>query len=567
MGENCYNIFNETRHNILYIGTCMRACEGQRMKKKLSKRRIKWIERTVANDRSNKQFLYGRFFLFLLLAVAQLVGYVFLWYLLTYYTAVGVFIQIAVSVLSLVMILYLINKNDRPSIKLNWIIVILIVPVFGVPAYLLYGEKRPTKLMNRFILKAKEENKCYCQTAYAERKAFTAQTREESICYYLERHADYPVFHDGDVEYFESGEKMFPQMLAELQKAEKYIFVEYFIIAHGKMWGEILKILLEKAALGVKVRIIYDDFGCMMTLPPDYDRYLESLHENIRCMTFNDIIPFVAVRMNNRDHKKVLVVDGKVAFTGGVNLADEYIAEKKRFGYWKDTGIKVTGNAVGSFVKMFLYMWNALRADKEKIEEYLLPYQSEAPRKEVEPLRCIQPYDDSPFDEVIVAESVYLDMIHLAQKYLYIFTPYLLIDDSVRTALCQAARRGVDVRIVTPGIPDKKLVYRLTRANYGILMKAGIRIYEYTPGFIHAKSVLCDGTSAVVGTINFDYRSLFLHFENGVYFSHVDGALAALIRDYDETFAVSKLCTPENTKRNIFGRLLDSVLRVFETLM
>lgn len=536
-------------------------------KKKLSKRRIKWIERTVANDRSNKQFLYGRFFFFLLLALAQTGGYVFLWYLLTYHTEIGVVIQIIISALSLVMVLYLINKNDRPSIKLNWIIVILILPVFGVPAYLLYGEKRPTKRMNRRILLAKSENGEYCKTHYQARQPFTAENREESICHYLEEHAEYPVFHDGDVTYYESGEKMFPHMLEELQKAERYIFVEYFIIAHGKMWGEILKILLQKAAQGVKIRIIYDDFGCMMTLPPDYDRYLESLHKNIRCMTFNDVIPSLAVRMNNRDHKKILLIDGKVAFTGGINLADEYIAEKERFGYWKDTGIKVTGNAVGSFVKMFLYMWNAFRSDKERIEEYLLPYEKEPVRTEGKPLRCIQPYDDSPFDGESVAESVYLDMIHRAQKYLYIFTPYLLIDDSIRAALCQAARRGVDVRIVTPGIPDKKIVYRLTRANYSILMKSGVKIYEYTPGFLHAKSVLCDGTSAVVGTINFDYRSLFLHFENAVYFSHCQQALESLKRDCEETFALSKLCTPENTKRNIFGRVLDSVLRVFETLM
>lgn len=537
------------------------------MKKKLSKKRSKWIERTVANDRSNKQFLYGRFFLFLLLVVAQLAGYVFLWYLFTYQTSVGVFIQIAVNVLSLVTVLYLINKNDRPSSKLNWILAILIVPVFGVPAYLLYGEKRPTRKMNRQILRAKEENERYCEEFYKDREPFTVRRREESVCHYLERHADYPVFHDGEIEYYESGEKMFPYMLEEMKKAEKYIFVEYFIIAHGKMWGEMLKVLLEKAELGVKIRIIYDDFGCMMTLPPDYDRYLESLHKNIRCMTFNDIIPFFAVRMNNRDHKKMLVVDGKVAFTGGINLADEYIAEKKRFGYWKDTGIKVTGNAVGSFVKMFLYMWNAFREDKEEIEEYLEPYRKEPAQEENGALRCIQPYDNSPFDEVSVAESVYLDMIHRSQSYVYIFTPYLLIDDSVRTALCQAVRRGVDVRIVTPGIPDKKLIYRLTRANYGILLKEGVKIYEYTPGFIHAKSMLCDGTSAVVGTINFDYRSLFLHFENAVYFSHCEEALSALKRDCEETFAVSKLCTAENTKRNIFGRLLDSVLRVFETLM
>ena len=535
--------------------------------KKLTQRRKKWIERTIANDRSNKSFLYGRFWFFLLLAAAQVAVYVFLWYLLTYHTRIGVLIQMIISVLALVMVLYLINKHDRPSNKLNWIIVILTVPIFGVPAYLLYGEKRPVKLMHRLITKAKAENAAYCSEVYAKREPFAVQTRGESICRYLEYNAEYPVFHDGEVTYYESGEKMFPDMLEALKKAEKYIFVEYFIIAHGKMWGEILKILLEKAEQGVKIRILYDNFGCMMTLPPDYDRYLESLHENIRCATFNKVIPFIAVRMNNRDHKKILLIDGKVAFTGGINLADEYIGEKKRFGYWKDTGIRVTGNAVGSFVKMFLYMWNAFRADKERIEDYLLPYIKEKGREEGKPLRCIQPYDDSPFDNENVAETVYLDMIHRAQKYLYIFTPYLLIDDSICAALCQAARRGVDVRIVTPGIPDKKLVYRLTRANYSVLMKAGVQIYEYTPGFIHAKSVLCDGTSAVVGTINFDYRSLFLHFENAVYFAHCDEALTALQRDCEETFALSKLCTRENTKRNLFGRVLDSVLRVFETFM
>jgi cardiolipin synthase len=331
------------------------------------------------------------------------------------------------------------------------------------------------------------------------------------------------------------------------------------------MWNSICKLLVEKAMQGVQVRIIYDDFGCMMTLPPKYDRYLESLHENIKCMTFNEIVPIFAVRMNNRDHRKILVIDGKVGFTGGVNLADEYIAELPRFGYWKDTGLRITGGAVNSFIKMFFYMWNAFRQDKENLADYLVPTEGEQPLPSETSLR-IQPYDDSPLDNLSIGENVYSDMINRAEKYVYIFTPYLILDDFMRKSLCQAALRGVDVRIVTPGVPDKKTVYRLTRANYSVLMKAGVKIYEYTPGFIHAKSMLCDDEQAVVGTINLDYRSLYLHFENAVYFKDC-AAIAELKRDCEETFAMSTLCTPENTKRNVFVRARDSILRLFETLL
>ena len=245
----------------------------------------------------------------------------------------------------------------------------------------------------------------------------------------------------------------------------------------------------------------------------------------------------------------------------------EYIGEKRRFGYWKDSGIKITGSAVRSFVKMFFYLWNAFYKTKEDIGEYLLPNSQKEGGMYVTNAGevCIQPYDDSPFDRVSVGETVYLDIINRAHQYVYIFTPYLVLDDSLRGALCLAATRGVDVRIVTPAIPDKKMIFRLTRANYEILLKAGVKVYEYTPGFIHAKSMVCDDACAVVGTINFDYRSLYLHFENAVYFSGGD-AVQAVKKDCEETFAVSKECTLENTRRNLVGRLIDSLLRVFETL-
>ena len=533
--------------------------------KKLSARKKKWIERTVKNDRSYKAFLYNRFFVFLALVLLQLVAYAVLIWTFVYSSQWALILQLIVSVLELIFVLRVINKNDRPSTKFNWLLLILIVPVFGVPLYLWNGEGRPTRKMRKKIVASKLANEETFERAYGKQETPEVVTRADAVTRFLSTRAGYPVFYDGDVQYYKSGEEMFPDMLAALQGAKKFILLEYFIIAHGKMWNEILQILLEKANQGVKVRIIYDDFGCMMTLPPKYDRYLESLHENVKCMTFNDVVPFFSMRMNNRDHRKLLIIDGTVGFTGGINLADEYINEKRRFGYWKDTGVKLQGASVRSFVQMFFYLWNAFRADKENAAEYLPDLKETASTATSTPFR-LQPYDDSPLDNVSVGETAYMDVINRAGKYLYVFTPYLILDDGMRSALCQAAARGVDVRIVTPGTPDKKMIFRLTRANYEILMKAGVKIYEYTPGFIHAKCVVSDDECAIVGTINFDYRSLYHHFENAVYFSGCSAVLEVK-RDCEETFAVSKLCTSENTKRGIIGRLVDSLLRVFETLL
>ncbi len=560
---------------------------------KLSERKKKWIERTVEYNRSYKLFLYNRFFIFLLAVLAQMVGFGVLLYMLVYDSRAALAMQAAVIVLELITVLYVVNKSDRPGTKLNWVILILLVPVFGVPMYFLNGGGRATRRMNRRTQKSKEENEAAVRALYGERTIPEPTTRSEAIAHYLAKDG-YPAYDSGKIEYYKSGEEMFPEMLKAIEKAEKFILVEYFIIKHGKMWNEILKRLLEKATSGVQIRIIYDDFGCMMTLPPKYDRYLEAASPNIKCMPFNEIVPFFAFKMNSRDHRKILVVDGKVAFTGGMNLADEYIGEKRRFGYWKDSGVRIEGEAVNSFTQMFFYLWNAFRKDKENLTEYMLPPKKEknaektasgecvasatcaasAATEQTEQTGqtaktaslCIQPYDDSPLDRISVGETVYIDIVNRAAKYVWFFTPYLVLDDYIRSALRQAAARGVDVRIVTPGIPDKKTVYRLTRANYAPLMSAGVKIYEYSPGFIHSKSVVCDDECAVVGTVNLDYRSLYHHFENAVYFCGCE-AVMAVKRDCEETFAVSKLCTKENTKRGIVGRLVDSVLRVFETLL
>ena len=531
--------------------------------KRLTERKKKWIERTIANDRRYKTYLYNRFFTFLLATLLQLGVFSIFAFFIIYNSKYTIILQSGIFAMQVLFFLIILNRYPRPSTKMGWILLVVIVPFFGVPWYLFNGMVRPTRKMQKKVLKSKTENREAIAKFYGERQLPTPTNRADTITHYLAKQAGYPVFYDGEVKYYKAGAEMFPDMLEALESAEKFILVEYFIIAHGKMWDAIRKILLEKASLGVQVRIIYDDFGCMTSLPPRYESYLEGLSENIKCITFNNVIPFIALRMNNRDHRKMLIIDGKVAFTGGINIADEYIGEARRFGYWKDTGIRIKGDGVMSMTLAFMDMWNAFSTHKEDVRGYLQP-RTETHTAETTSFR-LQPYDNSPLHEPNTAEAVYADMIQRAEKSVWISTPYLVLDEYMRETLCATARRGVDVRIITPAIPDKKIVYRMTRANYATLMKAGVKIYEYTPGFIHAKNVLCDGHSAVVGTINLDYRSLYHHFENGVYFSGCE-AVSDVERDFEETFVLSRLRTQQEVKRTIFGRLIDAVLRVFETL-
>ena len=551
--------------------------------RKMNKRRKERIEKNILRNRTYKVFIYNRFILTLLLVLLQILVYALM--LVHFYNGFRA-VMITTELLGLLFVLYIINRNEKPSSKLNWVIMILAVPVFGVPMYMLFGEGRPTRRMHRRISAAKRENAACLAQREGGTPPINCEGRDEEICRYLTRYAGYPLCRDGEVTYYPSGKEMFKDMLVALDSAEKFILAEYFIVAGGKMWDEFRERLLQKARQGVQIRLIYDDVGSLLVLPPKYDRYLEYLHPNIRCFRFNPAVPIFTMRMNNRDHRKILVVDGKVAFTGGINLADEYIDEKVRFGVWKDTGVRVTGSGVDSFTVMFFNLWNAFRKDKEQLNSFLSERPQTEPggnagqeaQKEKEenkgnvsengkrPVPVIQPYDDSPLDRESVGETVYLDIINRACDYVYIFTPYLILDDYMRTAICNAAKRGVDVRIVTPGIPDKKTVFRLTRSNYAPLLKAGVKIYEYKPGFIHAKSMVSDDSCAVVGTINLDYRSLYLHFENAVYFSGCSAVLDVK-RDSENIFAVSRPISIEDTRQGFIGRLTDSVLRVFETLL
>ena len=533
----------------------------------MSDKRQKRIEQIIARDRRYKKLIYNRIIITFSLILLQIALSAFI--LLKLYSSVGRVILFFVDMLGVFSVLYIINQNEKPSAKLNWIIIILIFPPVGLFLYLLFGRGRPTKRMNKKISAAKAENAPLLVQDEKAWELVQESGRAGTTCKYLLNLAKYPAFSDGDLQYYPSGETMFQDMLKEMEKAKDFILAEYFIVSAGKMWDAFLSMLVKKANEGVKIRFIFDDWGGILSLPPKYERYLESLHPNVKCLAFNPIIPVFTVRLNNRDHRKFLVVDGKTAFTGGINLADEYINEKQRFGYWKDAGVKITGSAVGSFTAMFFNIWNAFRKDKEPLSDYLvnpsIPEQIESLSTEKERY-LIQPYDDSPLDGENVGETVYLDVINRAKDYLFISTPYLILDDFVRAALCNAAKRGVDVRILTPAIPDKKTVFRLTRANYPPLLKAGVKIYEYTPGFVHAKCMVSDDESAVVGTINLDYRSLYLHFEDAVYFTKKSG-VEAVKRDFEESFSLSKQIQTDTIHRTIFGRLFDSFLRVFETLV
>ena len=380
---------------------------------------------------------------------------------------------------------------------------------------------------------------------------------------YLERVAKCPVYDNTQTEYFGNGETFFTRMMEELQKAERYIFLEYFIIEEGIMWNGILEILKEKAAAGVDVRLIYDDLGSIFTLPAEYGEKLAEM--GIQCEVFNPFLPIVSLRLNNRDHRKLCIIDGKVGFTGGMNLADEYINQKVRFGHWKDSGILVRGMAAWSMTVMFLTTWEHVTEDEEEFDRY-------KPEPEVfEGEGFVQPYLDTPLDHEAVGQSVYLNMVGRAKEYIYITTPYLIVDSAMNTTLCNAAKSGVDVRIITPHIPDKKSVFEVTRAHYPPLLEAGVRIFEYTPGFIHAKNMVSDDVFATVGTVNLDYRSFFLHFEDGVWLCGTP-----IVQEIKADFlATQELCeemTLEMTKEErrsmgILKQLWRNILRVFAPLM
>lgn len=468
-------------------------------------------------------------------------------------------IQTVLRILSLVAILFVIKSDMNPSYKIGWILLIAVLPILGGLMYVIFGNKRPTKNMREMLRAQLEKSAEYLGT----QESITGELDggAAGLFKYLEGSAGYPTAKNTTVRYYRVGEEMYADLLPELEKAEKFIFLEYFIIRPGEMWDGVLEILKRKAAAGVDVRIIYDDMGCIDILPANYNATLEGW--GIRTMAFNRFVPAVSLVMNNRDHRKITVIDGKVGFTGGINISDEYINVKERFGHWKDTGLMLKGPGVFNLTLMFLEMWNAFNKDGDGYAEFIPDSFEECGSADD---GYVLSFSDNPLDNESVGESVYTDMLYQAKDYIYITTPYLAIDSELQTALCMAAKRGVDVRMITPGIPDKKLVYRLTRSYYPTLLRAGVKIYEYTPGFIHAKSFVCDDKLCVVGTINMDYRSLYLHFECGT-LMYNNPEIKQVKKDDLETMEKCRKVELSDMKTNFLGELFDSFLRSVAPLL
>lgn len=466
------------------------------------------------------------------------------------------------TALSAISVLYILYDSSNSSYKISWIILILAFPVAGICIYMAFGGRRLSRKVRERMTLADDIVR---ENLQQEKLTFeTLQSVSDpgaAISSYLYHTTGYPAYDNTETEYFSSGEAAFACMLEELKKAEKYIFLEYFIIGEGVMWEAILEILKEKALRGVDIRVMYDDFGCITTLPSDYVRYLTGW--GIRAKIFNPIMPVLSGRLNNRSHRKLLIIDGKVGFTGGINLADEYINEKERFGHWKDCGLCLRGEGVWAMTVMFLAMWDSQVGEKEDVSAFRPEYAYRLAGGE----GFVQPYADTPLDAEDVSETLLVSLFHRAVRSIYIMTPYLILDDKITSALLSAARSGVDVRIVTPHVPDKWYVHAVTRAHYEMLTEAGVRIYEYSPGFIHSKVYLVDDRYAVAGTVNLDFRSLYLHFENAV-FLYEPTCITAIGDDFRRTFPVCEEITWRKCKNTgLRQRLVRAVLRIFAPLM
>lgn len=464
-------------------------------------------------------------------------------------------------ILSIVVVVRIISGTSNSAYKIGWIVLIFAFPVFGGVIYLLSrGDRFTPKMRKR--LRGMEQT---MERSLRQDQSAAEVERELGVlagnqARYLEQYGHCPAYRDTRCTYYALGDDCFQPILDALKSAERYIFLEYFIIAPGTFWNSVLEVLKEKAAQGVDVRLIYDDFGCMYTLPSHYDEELKK--SGVKCLVFNRFVPVVSTLLNNRDHRKILCVDGKVAFTGGINLADEYINQKLRFGHWKDSAIRLEGPGCWPMAVMFLTMWGFITQTGEDLEAFRPREVQHFPGS-----GWVQPYTDCPWDGEPVGETVYLNLIGKAERYVYIMTPYLIIDESMNSALVSAAKSGVDVRLITPHIPDKKTVFQMTRAHYEPLIRGGVKIYEYTPGFIHAKSFAVDDRFGTVGSVNLDYRSLFLHFENGALLLD-NGAVRDIKTDFLETLSLCQPYTLEDCQKvPLAVRIFRSILRVFAPLL
>jgi len=465
--------------------------------------------------------------------------------------------SILFRVISVIVALYVISKNDKGGYRLIWVFLILFMPVFGGVLYVFLNSQMVTDYYAKNLPNVIEQTKDSLKLSETVRENIVQEHPEYvKNVDYLQNALHFPIYTNTESTYLSPGEAFWPVFLEQLKKAEKYIFLEYFTIGHGKFWDSILEILKEKAENGIDVRIMYDDMGCFLSLPSDFPEQMKQY--GIKCTKFNPFRPFFTTIQNNRNHRKITSIDGKIAFCGGLNLADEYVNEKERFGYWKDAAVMLEGEGAWSLTVFFLQMWMTVNKTNEEIGSYY-PWKTE---------KCpiigggyYQPYCDSPIDNEYVGENVYMNMITSATKSIYISTPYLILDENMITALGLAAKSGIDVRIVTPSKYDKWMIHQATRSFYRDLVKSGVRVYEYTPGFMHAKTVVVDDKEAIVGSVNWDYRSLYLHFESAVWMCNTD-TVHDVQKDIMKSFELSDEVLPEELNYHRAWSLFRLVLRL-----
>ena len=515
-------------------------------------------KKTVAKKKFFKM-VFSRAGIFVILILIQLLVFLGIPYYLKEYAT---FIYSAMSVMEIVVLVYIINTEGNPAFKMTWMLCVMALPVIGTVFYIYVHLQLETRFVQNRLAALRMETEPYMdQDEKVTEALWASKSANAQLSYYLSHQLGFPTYRNTEVEYFPVGEDKFASMIKELEKAEKFIFMEYFIVEEGIMWDTILEILKRKVNEGVEVRFMYDGMCAFDLLPYSYPKKLQKF--GIKCKMSNKIRPFVSTIQNNRDHRKICVIDGQTGYVGGVNLADEYMNIVERFGYWKDTGVMLKGDAVRSFTLLFLQMWNVTEKNIEGYSRYLnitIPTPETADG-------YVMGYGDDPYGKERVGESVYLHMINTATKYLHIVSPYLVIDNVMMSSLKFAAKRGVDVKIIMPGIPDKEYAYCLARTYYAELIEAGVEIYEFTPGFTHAKMFISDDEKATVGTINLDYRSLFLHFEDGC-FIYKNKVINRIEEDYQKMLSASKRVSLMDCRnRPTYYKICGMLLRLLAPLM
>ena len=502
------------------------------------------------------RFLFSRFTIGAIIIILQVVAII---YFLNYAYRIYNWVQFVVVFFEVLFVIDLSNRDMPADFKLPWIVVVTLVPIAGIVIYSLFSRNLARKRDRKFYKDVFDTSQ-HSISQYEQNSEIIGE-KYQGQSNYIKNTCNCGLFVNTTTKYFDCGEVFFKDYIADLKSAEKFIFMEYYIIAHGIMFDTVLEILREKVKHGVEVRLIYDDIGTIGTLPSNFDKQLK--REGINCIKFHPFLPIVSAVHNNRDHRKITVIDGKISYVGGINFADEYINAIERFGYWKDSTIRLEGEATRQLTVMFLQKFDVQRRQKEDYQKY-----TQVSFEKIESKGFVQPLCDgpSPIYNELICENAYLNIINQAKKSICIATPYLIIDTQTKNALVSAAKRGVRIKIFTPHIPDKKTVFILTRSNYMDLLKNGIEIYEYQPGFIHTKNFLADNEIAIVGTINLDYRSLVHHYECGVWMYQTE-SIQNIQSDFDNILKNSIYIDPKTFKLKFGERILAALLKIFSPLM